>query len=115
MRRSHSIWSFFGVLVLMSLAPGFHQPARSQHTPTWQTDGRDLLGEALESVGFTRADLGYRPAGYWTRYPRVPYMMPFFDDLFSEPMRVYDYENHGQLRGAVPRPRDDRRASHGRR
>jgi hypothetical protein len=71
--------------------PGVVQPAYSQHTPTWTTEGRDLLGEALASVGFTRADLGYRPEGYWTRYPQVPYVMPFFDDLFSEPMRIYDY------------------------
>jgi len=67
------------------------QPVWSQNVPTWQTDQRDLLTEALDNIGWTRDDLGYRPDGYWTRYPRVPYTMPFFDSLFSEPMRVYDY------------------------
>ncbi len=79
------------ILALLVLLPGFVRTARSQHVPTWATEDRDLLSEALDSLGWTREDLGYRPAGYWTRYPRVPYVMPFFDDLFSEPMRIYDY------------------------
>ena len=73
------------------LFPGFIGTANSQHVPTWHTDKRDLLGEALDSIGWTRADLGYRPEGYWARFPNVPYKLPFFDSLFSEPMRVYDY------------------------
>ena len=78
-------------ILLLFVLISFYQPARSQNVPTWQTDQRDLLGEALDSIGWTRADLGYRPDGYWARYPRVPYVLPFFDSLFSEPMRVYDY------------------------
>lgn len=56
--------------------------------------GPDRLGEALNLVGFTRNDLGYRPKGYWSRYPnpaQMPYKLPFFDDLFAEPMRIYEF------------------------
>jgi len=92
MRLASHLPPFLAALIGLLLAfSGFSPPASAQHTPTWTTEGRDLLGEALASVGFTRDDLGYRPAGYWTRFPRVPYKMPFFDGLFSEPMRVYDY------------------------
>ncbi len=86
-----SIIGFIAVVTLICVLCGSWTPARGQHTPTWTTDKRDLLGDALASVGFTREDLGFRPEGYWTRFPRVPYKLPFFDDLFSEPMRVYDY------------------------
>jgi hypothetical protein len=54
----------------------------------------DRLGEALKLVGFSRDDLGYRPKGYWSRYPnpdQMPYKLPFFDDLFAEPLRVYEF------------------------
>jgi len=82
---------YLSVIAILVMCYGLTSPAQSQHTPTWETDGRDILGEALGSMGFTRDDLGYRPEGYWARYPRVPYVMPFFESLFSEPMRVYDY------------------------
>ncbi len=52
----------------------------------------DLLDQALSSVGKTKADLGYRPKGYWNRYPyEIPYKLPAFDDLLAEPLKVYDY------------------------
>lgn len=54
----------------------------------------DRLGQALESVGFTREDLGFQPKGYWNRFPnpkQIPYIMPFFEDLFAEPLRTYDF------------------------
>ena len=52
----------------------------------------DLLDSALSLVGKDRGDLGYQPKGYWNRYPFViPHKLPAFDDLFAEPMRVYDY------------------------
>jgi len=54
----------------------------------------DRLGQALNEVGFTRADLGYHPKGYWNRFPNqklIPHIMPFFEDLFAEPMKTYDY------------------------
>ncbi len=92
MQRIHLPLSIvLSVLAFMVVTIAYSNPARSQNVPTWTTDERDLLGEALDSIGWTRADLGYRPEGYWTRYPRVPYILPFFDSLFSEPLRVYDY------------------------
>ncbi len=54
----------------------------------------DRFAQALSEVGFTRDDLGYSPKGYWNRFPdprHIPYIMPFFEDLFAEPMRTYDY------------------------
>ena len=54
----------------------------------------DRLAEALATVGYTKADLGYRPKGYWSRFPdpaRVPHKLHFFDSLFAEPLRTYDF------------------------
>jgi hypothetical protein len=54
----------------------------------------DRLAEALKQVGFDKADLGFRPKGYWSRFPDpqdVPYKLHFFDSLFAEPLRVYDF------------------------
>ncbi|MDD4051303.1 MAG: hypothetical protein PHR28_05315 [candidate division Zixibacteria bacterium] len=52
----------------------------------------DLLKQALDSAGLTRADLGFQPKGYWNRYPvDIPYKVKSFDDLFAEPLRLYDY------------------------
>jgi hypothetical protein len=54
----------------------------------------DRLGAALDSVGFTRDDLGFRPKGYWNRFPLpsgIPYTLPFFADLFAEPLHVIEY------------------------
>ncbi len=57
-----------------------------------QATQADMLDDALAAVGKSRTDLGYRPKGYWNRYPfEIPYKLPAFDDLFSEPLRVYDY------------------------
>jgi hypothetical protein len=54
----------------------------------------DLLDNALATVGKTKSDLGYRPKGYWNRYPYdIPYKLPAFDDLLAEPLKVYDYAN----------------------
>ena len=54
----------------------------------------DPLRVALDTVGLSTSDLGYRPKGYWNRYPQpqgIPHKLPFFDDLFAEPLRVYDF------------------------
>lgn len=60
----------------------------------------DLLDEALALVDRDRSDLGYHPKGYWNRYPvEIPYKLPAFDDLFAEPLKVYDYSY--SLRAAV--------------
>jgi len=52
------------------------------------------LQKALSAVNKTVDDLGYRPKGYWTRYPDpalIPHKLHVFDDLFAEPLRIYDY------------------------
>jgi hypothetical protein len=52
----------------------------------------DILQMALDSVGFSRSDLGYMPKGYWSRFPLdIPYKLTSFDDLFAEPLKLYDY------------------------
>lgn len=55
-------------------------------------DTTDVLTLSLNEVGFTRADLGYSPKGYWNRFPlEIPYKLGAFDDLFSEPLKLIDY------------------------
>jgi hypothetical protein len=55
-------------------------------------DATDLLQLALDSVGFMRTDLGVDPKGYWGRFPTsIPYKLKSFDDLFAEPLKLYDY------------------------
>jgi hypothetical protein len=61
-----------------------------------QTNGNnkntDVLGEILEAVGFDRSDLGFKPKGYWNRFPLdIPYKLTSFDALFAEPFKLYDY------------------------
>jgi len=54
----------------------------------------DRLSAALDSVGFIRTDLGFQPKGYWNRFPQpdgIPHIMPFFVDLFSEPLHTIEY------------------------
>ena len=57
-------------------------------------DRPDRLGQALDMVGFTRSDLGCSPRGYWSRFPNidhVPHLLPFFRDLFAQPLHTYDF------------------------
>ncbi len=52
----------------------------------------DPLDEALGRVGFTRDDLGWRPPGWWVRFPRgITHKLGHFDDLFAEPTAVVPY------------------------
>jgi len=55
-------------------------------------DEQDVLGMMFDSVGYTRADIGFHPKGYWNRYPLdIPYRLTSFDDLFAEPFKLIDY------------------------
>ena len=75
------------VLIMVGLALHLAEAAESPEPP-------DRLAEALESVGLDTSDLGYRPKGYWSRFPNpreVPYKLSFFDSLFAEPLRTYDF------------------------
>ncbi|KAF0244709.1 MAG: hypothetical protein FD180_2301 [Planctomycetota bacterium] len=49
----------------------------------------DALDEALVKAGLERKDLGWRPRGYWSRYPQdIPYKLRHFDDCLAEPLAV---------------------------
>jgi len=83
--------------VLASCGPtprsGSPGPAHLER-PLPRMDQPDRLAEALDAVGFTRADLGCSPRGYWSRFPNidhVPHLLPFFPDLFAEPLHTYDF------------------------
>ncbi len=74
------------VIVLLLLAVG----AAHAGTP----EGTDLFDKALDAIDRDRSDLGYRPKGYWNRFPGpdgIPHLLPFFTDLFAEPLRTYDF------------------------
>jgi len=61
-------------------------------TPIFAQTQIDVLQMALDSVGFSRSDLGYNPKGYWSRFPLdIPYKLTSFDALFAEPLKLYDY------------------------
>ncbi|UCG60449.1 MAG: hypothetical protein JSV52_08920 [Candidatus Zixiibacteriota bacterium] len=69
-------------IIIVSLALG---------SASGQSD-QDVLGKVLEEVGFTRADLGYQPKGYWNRFPLdIPYRLTSFNDLFAKPLKLIDY------------------------
>jgi len=52
----------------------------------------DIYRAILDSIGLTASDIGFRPQGYWNRFPLdIPYRLTSFDDLFAEPWRLYDY------------------------
>lgn len=52
----------------------------------------DLLEQTLREHGYTIDDLGYQPKGYWNRFPyNPPHRLPSFDDLFAEPLKLYDF------------------------
>ena len=54
----------------------------------------DALDFVLSQVNATKSDLGYSPRGYWLRYPTpqlIPNKIPAFDDLFAEPLMIYEY------------------------
>ncbi|MBC8515247.1 hypothetical protein H8D30_05280, partial [bacterium] len=58
----------------------------------------DRWDEALGILGLEEEALGFRPKGYWARYPLpvergIPYVLPAFNDLLAEPLRIHDYTN----------------------
>lgn len=68
-------------------------------------DKTDILQTVLDSAGFSRADLGYQPRGYWSRFPLdIPYRLTSFNDLFAEPLKLYDYGK--TMAGAVEKYMD---------
>ncbi len=52
----------------------------------------DALDEALALAGLKRSDLGWRPRGYWSRYPAdIPYKLRHFDALLDEPLATVTF------------------------
>jgi hypothetical protein len=52
------------------------------------------IDNVLSILGKNRSDLGYNPKSYWMTYPhhnQLLYTLPVFNDLFSEPDKIYTY------------------------
>lgn len=51
----------------------------------------DTLDEALERAGTSRAELGWRPRGWWASWPATMHRSRAFDDLLAEPLATVPY------------------------
>jgi hypothetical protein len=61
----------------------------------------DPLDDALAHEGLERADLGWEPRGYWSRYPaHIPHKLRHFDDLLAQPLATVTF---ARTAGAVAR------------
>lgn len=81
--------SFF-LVVLFFMTMEKTQAQAMDNTPL--NNQQDILKKILNSVGFDKKDLGYKPAGYWNRFPLdIPYKLTSFNALFAEPLKLYDY------------------------
>ncbi len=75
------------LILILIVTVSIALPSRAQ-----TADTSDILGRVLGEVGFDRSGLGYQPKGYWNRFPLdIPYKLRSFDDLFAEPLKLYDY------------------------
>lgn len=75
------------ILILTLLYLSNSCPVASQ-----TNSSEDALRHVLSEVGFSISDLGYRPAGYWNRFPlNTQHRLPSFDDLFAEPFMLIDF------------------------
>ena len=80
------------VAVLASLPPSARGDDQSQASN--KLDEPDAFALALETLGISATDLGYRPPATLPRYPHprtVPYVMPFFEDLLAAPLSTYEF------------------------
>ena len=81
----------FALVLGLWTAPAGVEPI-SNGLETGSTPGLDALDEALGQVGLRRADLGWRPKGWWPRFPAdIPYKLRSFDSLFAEPLDTVVY------------------------
>jgi hypothetical protein len=78
-------------LLLISLIV-FCSNARSQNnTPS---SNKDAFKEIMGLLNITEDNLGFKPKGYWTRYPipdDIPYKINSFNDLMAQPQYMFDY------------------------
>ncbi|MFQ5486068.1 MAG: ATP-binding protein, partial [Desulfobacterales bacterium] len=52
----------------------------------------DPLDDALKRAGLQRKGLGWKPRGWWQRFPRgVTHKLDHFDDLFQEPLATVPF------------------------
>ena len=52
----------------------------------------DPLDDTLSRAGFTRATLGWKPQGWWERFPRaVTHKLDHFDGLFADPLATVPF------------------------
>lgn len=52
----------------------------------------DALDDALAEEGLVRADLGWEPRGYWSRFPAdIPHKLRHFDALFAQPLATVTF------------------------
>ncbi len=64
--------------------------ARGESPP----EGEDVLAWLLDGAGIAPAEFGVHPRGYHARFPLpgdMPYTLPFFADLWAEPLQVYPW------------------------
>ncbi|MGQ0723437.1 MAG: hypothetical protein ACT4PE_17955 [Candidatus Eiseniibacteriota bacterium] len=60
--------------------------------PASSSRAGDALDEALAAEGLVRADLGWEPRGYWSRYPAdTPHRLRHFDDLLAQPLATVTF------------------------
>jgi len=54
--------------------------------------GADALDDALRQEQLVRADLGWEPRGYWTRFPAdIPHKLRHFDALLAQPIATVTF------------------------
>ncbi len=62
--------------------------------PVGPEPGSDPIAWVLDTLGLEVGELGVHPRGYHTRFPLpddMPYTLPFFADLWAEPLRTYEW------------------------
>ncbi len=77
-------------LILVTFECG-HAQTSTSYSPESKSDA---FQQMMDGLGIDESNLGFRPKGYWTRYPDpkdIPYKMLAFDDLFAEPQYIYDF------------------------
>ncbi|MFC2172058.1 hypothetical protein ACFLU6_05435 [Acidobacteriota bacterium] len=94
MFRTSRFRCVFSLTVLLACFGPANTPVCPADEEKGEKELPDPLSQALNLSGLTRADLTWKAKGYWTRFPhpdRIPYVLPFFEDLFYEPLMIPDF------------------------